>query len=193
MDDQANLNPPAILADLLREAEALDFRLSSEPLTGSLLRTLAASKPGGTLLELGTGVGVGTAWLLAGLSAGARLLSVDSDARVQEVARRHLGGDPRLAFHTEDAAALLGRLTPGTFDLIFADAWPGKFSHLDEALRVLRPGGLYVVDDLLPQPTWPAGHAANVARLVADLESRSNLVRARLDWATGILVAAVRG
>src|SRR5437764_14300438 len=101
MNDQTDLNPPAVVAALLREADALGFRLSCEPLTGSLLRTLAASKPGGTLLELGTGVGVGTAWLLAGLSAGARLLSVDRDERVQEVARRHLGDDPRLTLYTE--------------------------------------------------------------------------------------------
>lgn len=36
----------------------------------------------------------------------------------------------------------------GAFDLIFADAWPGKFSHLDEALSLLSPGGFYVIDDL---------------------------------------------
>src|SRR5436853_611551 len=62
MDDQTDPTPPAVVADLLCEAETLGFRLSCEPLTGSLLRTLAASKPGGTLLELGTGVGVGTDW-----------------------------------------------------------------------------------------------------------------------------------
>jgi predicted O-methyltransferase YrrM len=192
MDDQTNLEPPGAVADLLREAESLGFHLSCEPQTGSLLRTLAATKPGGTLLELGTGVGVGTAWLLAGLSADARLLSVDNDPHVQEVARRHLGGDPRLTFHTEDAAVLLGRLTPGSFDLIFADAWPGKFSHLDEALRLLRPGGLYVVDDLLPQPSWPAGHAAKVERFLADLPGRSEVILTRLAWSTGIIIATRR-
>jgi predicted O-methyltransferase YrrM len=192
VDDQTGLNPPAVVANLLREAVSLGFRLSCEPLTGSLLRTLAASKPGGTLLELGTGVGVGTAWLLAGMSADARLTSVDNDGRVQEVARRHLGGDPRVSFLTEDAGPLLGRLTPGSLDLIFADAWPGKFSHLDEALRLLKRGGLYVVDDLLPQPTWPAGHAAKVERLLADLRSRSGLVMTRLVWSSGIAVATIQ-
>jgi predicted O-methyltransferase YrrM len=193
MDDQTDLNPPAVVADILREAEALDFRLSCEPLTGSLLRTLAASKPGGTLLELGTGVGVGTAWLLAGMTSAARLVSMDNDDRVQEVARRHLGHDSRVTFLTEDAGPLLARLPPGSFDLVFADAWPGKFTHLDEALRLLRRGGLYIIDDLLPQPTWPEGHAPRVAQLLADLQGRDDLVMTRLAWSSGIAVAARRG
>jgi predicted O-methyltransferase YrrM len=193
MNPRSDLNPPAVVADLLAEAESLGFRLSCEPLTGSLLRTLAASKPGGKLLELGTGVGVGTAWLLAGMSSDARLTTVDNDGRVQEVARRHLGGDSRVTFHTEDAGPLLQRLTPGSFDLIFADAWPGKFSLLDEALRLLRPGGLYVVDDLSPQPTWPTDHAPKVGRLLAELQGRDDLVITRLAWSSGIVVAAPRG
>ena len=48
---------------------------------------------------------------------------------------------------------------PASFDLIFADAIPGKYEHLNETLALLRRGGLYVVDDMLPQPTWPKDHA----------------------------------
>ena len=39
------------------------------------------------------------------------------------------------------------------FDLIYADAWPGKFTHLDRALSLLTRGGIYFIDDLLPQPS----------------------------------------
>ena len=46
-----------------------------------------------------------------------------------------------------------------SFDLIFANAIPGKYEHLDETLALLRCGGLYVVDDMLPQPTWQKDHA----------------------------------
>lgn len=50
---------------------------------------------------------------------------------------------------------------PASFDLIFADAIPGKYEHLDETLALLRRGGLYVVDDMLPQPTGrPKDHAS---------------------------------
>ena len=67
MDDLANLDPPPILEDLIQATKKTGFKLASEPLTGSLLRTLAASKPSGKFLEIGTGTGIGTAWLLAGM------------------------------------------------------------------------------------------------------------------------------
>ena len=122
--------------------------MASEPQTGSLLRTLAASKPSGRFLELGTGTGVGTAWLLAGMDAGSRLDSVDNDAAVSAVARRHLGHDSRVTFHLSDGAQFLSRIAQERFDFIYADTWPGKFTHLDLALSLLRPGGIYLVDDL---------------------------------------------
>lgn len=77
--------------------------MTSEPRTGSFLRTLAALKPGGRLLELGTGTGLGTAWHLDGMDATSTLDSVDRDPAVQAIARRHLGGDARITFHSEDA------------------------------------------------------------------------------------------
>ena len=54
-----------------------------------------------------------------------------------------------------DGAEYLRGASAQQFDLIYADAWPGKFSHLDDALALLRPGGMYVIDDLLPQANWP--------------------------------------
>ncbi len=75
-----------------------------------------------------------------------------------------------------------------SFDLIFADTWAGKYTHLDEALALLKPGGLYVIDDMLAQPTWPEDHPPKVERLIADLESRSDLVLTKMNWGTGILV-----
>ena len=59
------------------------------------------------------------------------------------------------------------------FDLIYADAWPGKFTHLDLALSLLTPGGIYFIDDLLPQTSWPEGHAAKVPPLIAYLSDRN--------------------
>ena len=67
MDDFAHLNPPAALPAILGRTEALAFPMPSEPRTGAMLRVLAASKPRGRLLELGTGTGLCTAWLLDGM------------------------------------------------------------------------------------------------------------------------------
>jgi predicted O-methyltransferase YrrM len=52
------------------------------------------------------------------------------------------------------------------FDLVFADTWPGKYTNLTEALGLVAVGGLYVIDDMLPQPNWPEGHPAKVTTLV---------------------------
>ncbi len=79
-----------------------------------------------------------------------------------------------------------------SYDLIFADTWPGKFTHLGEALDRLAPGGLYVVDDLLPQPNWPDGHGDKVGALLAQLDRRQDLHTTRLDWSTGIAIATRR-
>jgi predicted O-methyltransferase YrrM len=50
-----------------------------------------------------------------------------------------------------DGAAFLEQAAPQQFDFIYADAWPGKFTRLDLALSLLRIGGIYFIDDLLPQ------------------------------------------
>ena len=80
---------PTALAAIERDTQAIGFSMASDGLTGSLLRTLAASKPGGALLEVGTGTGMGTAWLLDGMDETARLTTVDSSADHTAVARRH--------------------------------------------------------------------------------------------------------
>ena len=57
--------------------------MASEPKTGALLKTLAASRPAGRLLELGTGTGISAAWLLAGMDRAATLITVDNDDAAQ--------------------------------------------------------------------------------------------------------------
>ncbi len=188
MDDHEIIQVPEALDAIRRDTQRIGFTMASEPQTGSLLRTLAASKPGGRFLELGTGTGVGTAWLLAGMDAASRLDSVESDAQVMAVAQRHLGHDPRVTFHLTDGAAFLTHAPQRQFDLIYADAWPGKFTELDLALSLLRVGGIYFVDDLLPQPSWPEGHAPKVPALIAELESRRGFVPTKLAWATGLMI-----
>jgi len=193
VNDHEIIRQPRAWGDLLRDTEALGFTMASEPRVGALLAALAASKAGGRLLELGTGTGHGTAWILSGMDAAARLDTVDSDPEVVAVARRHLGVDPRVTFHVLDGGEFIRRATPDRFDLIYADAWPGKFSHLDGTLALLRPGGIYVIDDLLPQPTWPDGHAAKVPVLIDALERRSGFTTVRLAWASGLMLVVRAG
>lgn len=169
---------------------ALGFDMPSEGDTGAMLRLLAASKPGGRLLELGTGTGLATACLAAGMDARATLVSVDTDPRVQAVARETLAEDSRVVFTIADGLDFVRGQPRAFFDLIFADAWPGKYDGLDETLALLRPGGLYVVDDMLPQSNWPDNHQARVDDLTARLKSHPDLAAVSLSWASGLIIAA---
>jgi len=188
MTDTENLNLPARLPRIMSETARLNFTMASDLLTGCLLRTLAAAKPAGKLLELGTGTGVATAWMLNGMDAEARLVSVEIDEANLEVAKERLGDDLRVTFIHADGGEWLNRAEPDQFDMIFADSWPGKYTHLDEALRSLKRGGLYVVDDMLPQPNWPDDHAHRANELISILESREDLVITKMNWSTGIII-----
>ena len=54
---------PSKLGAFEIETEELGFKMAAVRQTGTLLRTLAATKVGGRLLEFGTGTGLGTAWM----------------------------------------------------------------------------------------------------------------------------------
>ncbi|HEX5412963.1 MAG TPA: class I SAM-dependent methyltransferase [Terriglobia bacterium] len=192
LDELELVQPPRALAGIEARTRALGFDMASEPRTGALLRALAASKPGGRLLEVGTGTGVATAWILAGMDAGATLTSVDLDSRLQDVAREFLGSDSRLTLVLEDGLQFLRRQQEGAYDLVFADAILGKYEGLQDCLRVVKPGGFYVIDDLLPQPNWPPGHAEKVPPLVNQLTGDDRFAVVPLHWATGVIVAVRR-
>ena len=189
MEDLSFIQPPGGLARILKQTAAAGFVMASEARTGALLRTLAASKPRGRFLELGTGTGVATCWLLDGMDSNSELISIDVDAHVQAIARSELSGDPRLQLIAQDAIAFLRSQESGSFDLVFADALRGKYEGLDEALRVVKPGGFYVIDDMLPQSNWPEGHAAKVPVLLADLAARPDFRLTPMAWASGIVLA----
>ncbi|MCC3767783.1 O-methyltransferase [Streptomyces sp. UNOC14_S4] len=189
MDDRPWFRPAA-LDRILADADALGFALSCEERTGSLLATLAASKPGGRIAELGTGVGAGAAWLLHGMDAAARLETVEADPVPQAVAIRHLGDDERVTFVHEDADAWLDGYAGPPLSLAYVDCRPGKFHRLDDLLDLLEPGGLYVVDDLRPQATWPADHGPRVDTFLAHLPENPKLLATPTRWASGLVVGA---
>ena len=141
----------------------------------------------------------------SGMDADSHLTTIDCDTTVNAIARTYLGSDSRVQFHVGDAAEFLRAMGDGQYDFIFADASPGKMTFLDEALRGLALGGLYVVDDLLPEATRPvaprakgdaAGHVlkhpdperhAAVDALIAALDAHENLHLTKLSWASGII------
>jgi predicted O-methyltransferase YrrM len=120
MNDTINLQMPAILAEIETETKAINYQMVSELLTGSLLKTLAASKPNSNLLELGTGKGISTAWLLAGMDDRSQLISIENAPEVISIAQKYLGHDKRVTFELEDGKIAIDRLRRDErrFDLI---------------------------------------------------------------------------
>ncbi|ANE45021.1 hypothetical protein SU48_13750 [Deinococcus puniceus] len=146
--------PPRV-AHALAEAERLNFDRSCSLETGRLLRTLAATRPGARLTELGSGTGVGAAWLLSGMSPGAHLLTTEADAERASVTREVLKGEARVtALHGDWQDAL----AHGPFDLIFSDYAPAKreTEHLDALIAALNLGGMLVLDNFSPPALLPA-------------------------------------
>lgn len=190
MNDLKDINEPKAVPGIWADTRAAGFDMASDPLTCSLLRTLAASKPSARFLELGSGTGLSTAWLLDGMDSESHLTTVDNDESLLSVLQRHLGADPRLKVVCSDGDDFLRSLRGQGFDFIFADTWAGKYRLLHEALELLNPAGLYVVDDMLPRPNWPEGHAEKVADLVATLERMEGFRVTKLSWASGIILAA---
>jgi predicted O-methyltransferase YrrM len=189
MEDLNHLNEPKSIQAIERDSRAIGFNMPSEQLTCSFLRTIAASKPSGKLLELGSGTGLSTAWILDGMDGDSHLTTVDLEASFLEILDRHLGTDPRLTVVCGDGDDLLRSLNGQKFDFIFADAWSGKYQLLEEALALLKPGGIYAIDDMLPQPNWPEGHAEKVVNLITSLEQRQDLRIVKMSWASGIILA----
>lgn len=183
------INPPQVLSDIEKETLALGFNMASEYKTGSFLRSLVGSKPKGCFLELGTGTGFATAWMLDGMDSESTLLTLDNDPKVSAVASRYLGQDSRLSIEVVDIADRLPSLKIQSFDLIFADAWVGKFEKLSQTIGLLAPGGILLLDDLLPQPNWPENHSPRIPALFDQLHAYSDLMITPLEWASGLIMA----
>lgn len=86
---------------LRRRAAAEGFTMSSAAEDGRLLTALAAAKPGGAILELGTGTGLGTASLLAGMNAAVTLVTVELSQPLSDTAREEIA-DPRVEWVIAD-------------------------------------------------------------------------------------------
>jgi predicted O-methyltransferase YrrM len=147
--------------DLVRRAEAVaaavGFPLTREeappgqpsaclPGVGRFLAVLAADCT--SIAELGTGVGIGSAWLASALPADGRLITAELDPGLAAAARDLLAGDPRVEVLAGDAIEVIeGR---GPFDLIFADCGVRDEAQFDRLVDQLRPGGRIVMDDVTP-------------------------------------------
>ena len=187
--NQANiLDTPAIYAALEQKCEEVGFTMPSDIYIGTLLKSLIASKRGANVLELGTGISLSLAWMIDGLDEQGRVTSIDYDAKLIEIAQGFFEQDPRVTLVCADGSDWLKSYKGAPFDLIFADAWSGKFYDLEETLELVKVGGFYVIDDLNPATGWPEGHAEKVAHLIDYLENRPDFTMTKMNWSTGVIL-----
>lgn len=184
-----NHSIPAAYQSIDTATKEHGFNMASDIETCSLLRTLAASKPNGKFLELGTGTGLSTSWILNGMDETSELTSVDNDEAVLQIAAKHLGKDDRLHLVHADGEQFIELVANEKYDYIFADTWHGKYLLLDKTLTMLKKGGFYIIDDMLPQPNWPDQHDQKARQLIKYLEERNDLAITKQHWASGIVIA----
>lgn len=184
---------PAPVRRALEVCKKYQFFMASEMRIGALLRTLAASKPGGRILEIGSGLGLGAAWLLSGMDDEARLVTLEVHPKFAAVCREVLAPDTRVEVVTTDAIEWLEAYDGPPFEMVFVDTTTAKFFRRDLVLRHLATGALFVADDLLPQPKWNSEHQAKVERFRKEFPEEPELVPLLMDWASGIALAVYRG
>ena len=193
MDQTKITDIPAAFPLLEAKCKEIGFTMPSDIYIGTLLKSLIASKLQANVLELGTGIGLSLAWMIEGLDEQAKLISIDNDPALTEIAIEFFGNDDRVKILCEDGGEWIRNYQGESFDLVFADAWPGKYSELDEVLALIKPGGFYVIDDMNPQPNWPEGHQEKAEALVAYLKSRKDFTLTKMNWSTGVILMTKKG
>lgn len=182
MDLKQKLNSK--IEEIYKASQSLSFEANCDLDVANFAATLARGV-GGNWLELGTGLAL---LFLAETLADGRLDSVDNDPNVSKAAEAIIGTDKNINFIVQDGGSFLKDCKQGAYRFIFADAWPGKFSHLNEALKALEVGGLYLIDDLLPQVNWPPNHQPRVDALLSLLSETEKFALSYIDWGSGVAV-----
>jgi predicted O-methyltransferase YrrM len=183
----ANL-PDAVIAAKER-AEALGFTKACRDPVGRLLASLAASAPeGGRIMEIGTGVGVGTAWITTGLGRrnDVEVMSLEINRQLSDAARSWpWPGNVRVV--NADAFDVIKACDK--FDLVFADAVPYKYDCIEDTINLLRPGGFLLVDDLKTKMGRAEANARKDA-LRHLLLHHPKLQAVEFEWSSGVILAS---
>jgi predicted O-methyltransferase YrrM len=161
------------------------------PEVGAALRFIACAVGARTAVEIGTGCGSSGIWLLRGMRPGGILTSVDTEPEYQRMARQAF---TQAGFAANQSRLILGRaldvlprLSDGVYDLVFCDADPRDYpDYLTAAVRLLRPGGVVALNDIL-------GADSEVSELTSMVRGDERLVPMLLPLGDGLLTAVLRG
>jgi predicted O-methyltransferase YrrM len=151
------------------------------PGVGRFLAMLAAGCHGAAIAELGTGAGIGAAWISGAMPADCTLVTAELDAGLAAVAARLLAGDSRVRVLAGDASVVLPPYAP--FELVFADSGVRDAAAFGALTGMLRPGGRIVMDDLTPGLALPRDSPLHQSDVKRDLFAGDD----RLTWTEVVL------
>lgn len=172
------------------QSDRLLRRRNLEPDSAALLAVVLRAMNARTMVEIGTSNGYSTIWFADALRAngGERLLSVDIDAQAQQDAAHNLeraGLHGQVELRQADGGEVLRALPAGSLDALFLDSerpeYVGWWPH---PRRVLRPGGLLIVDNVLSHPD-------EVAELLAIVDADSGFTSTVAAVGKGLLLAVL--
>jgi predicted O-methyltransferase YrrM len=143
--------------DVLARARGRAAELGCTPVhpgSGAALTVIAAALAARAVVEIGTGAGVSGVYLLRGMPGDGVLTTIDVEVENQRAAREafaEAGIRPnRTRVIPGRALDVLPRLTDAAYDLVLVDADKIEYgAYLEQALRLLRPGGVLAVDNAL--------------------------------------------
>jgi caffeoyl-CoA O-methyltransferase len=199
------LPPDPQLEAALKRAAAAGLRsIQIPPELGRLLTILVQAIGARRVLEIGTLGGYSAIHLARALPADGRLISLELDERHAQVARENLsdaGLADRADVRVGAALSLLPALTAeAAFDLAFIDADKESYpAYLDWCLRLVRPGGMIVVDNVLSHNVMsPTANDASGRAIAAMNEAAAHdprldaIIVPTRDGRDGVLLAVVR-
>jgi len=186
----------AVLAEMERLAARRNFPIVG-PQVGRLLEVLARSVGARRVLELGSGFGYSACWFLRALGpTGSVILTEGSAERASEAEAflSRAGFSGRFRIEVGSALDIAGKLE-GPFDVVFNDIdkhdYPAAYGV---ALRLLRPGGLFISDNMLwsgkvASPDAGDAATAGVIALTRRLYGSADFVSTIVPLRDGVAVA----
>jgi caffeoyl-CoA O-methyltransferase len=153
VEDHTDPVPP-LLEELVCETRRRTGRLhwSIGRAEGKLLQMLVAVSRASRVVEVGTFTGYSALLIAEALPADGCLITCESEASFAGIAQRFFDRSPhgkKIRLEFGPALESLARLPDGGTDFVFIDAdKPAYARYYEEALRMLRLGGLILVDNV---------------------------------------------
>lgn len=119
--------------------------------TAKFLDFFTATMQPSQVLEIGTAIGFSASLMAQHLQADGHLTTIDRYEKMYERAKENfkkMGLEDRITLIEGDAADVLPTLE-GSYDLIFMDSAKAKYIEFyPECMRLLRQGGVLIIDDV---------------------------------------------